>query len=157
MDMSNEEFIDTLNAATNDKNVKKKRRVLIVIGDGELDNKSKLASQASSSDILESSNDSINEGTAEGTTKGTAKGTAMKFDRQEIIEQVKANYGTDNNQMFAVIVTPNAGSTAKNPTIIKELCNDESHLHRFTEAEFSAGMQKALDDIASKILAGMES
>merc|ERR1712048_1542472 len=49
-------------------------------------------------------------------------------------------------------------STDDNSTIIKELCNGEkTHLHRLTEAEFSAGMQKALDDIASKILAGTES
>merc|ERR1712048_263366 len=146
-DMSNEKFINKLNAATNDKPVKnvvwEKRRVLIIITDDEWDINSQRASVKSTSGSTSALNDSINEGAAK---------------RQAIIDQVKANYGTDNDQMFAVIVTPNAKSTENNATIIKELCNGEkSHLHRLTEAEFSAGMQKALDDIASKILAGTES
>jgi len=144
-DMSNEKFINKLNAATNDKPVKnvvwEKRRVLIIITDDEWDINSQRASVKGSTS--ESLNDSINEGAAK---------------RQAIIDQVHANYGKGNDQMFAVIVTPNAKSTENNSTIIKELCNGEkTHLHRLTEAEFSAGMQKALDDIASKILAGTES
>merc|ERR1712048_716434 len=145
-DMSNEKFIKKLEAATNDKPVKnivwEKRRVLIIITDDEWDINSQRASLRESS-----TDDNLNNSRNEGAVK-----------RQEIIDQVHERYGQTNDQMFAVIVTPNAKSTENNATIIKELCNGEkSHLHRLTEAEFSAGMQKALDDIASKILAGTES
>merc|ERR1711908_176569 len=51
-------------------------------------------------------NDSITEGAAR---------------RQQIIDQVHAKYGQANDQMFAVIVTPNEKSTENNSTIIKEL------------------------------------
>jgi len=145
-DMSNDKFVNKLNNATNDKPTKnvvwEKRRVLIVITDDEWDiNNERASLNESTSDA--SLNDSITEGAAR---------------RQQIIDQVHAKYGQANDQMFAVIVTPNEKSTENNATIIKELCNGApSHLHRLTEAHFTSGMQKALDDISSTILAGTES
>lgn len=146
-DMSNTKFVNQLNNATYQPDVKnvvwQKRRVLVVITDDEWDINNERAS------LSESALDaSLNQST----------GAAA---RDAVIQQVKRVYGKEGgamNQMFAVIVTPSATKTERKDKIVGELCDgQESHFIALEEANFEGGMRKALNDISKKILDGTNS
>jgi len=146
-DMSNPKFVNQLNNATYQPDVKnviwQKRRVLVVITDDEWDINNERAS--------------LSESTLDASLNESAGAAA----RDAVIKQLKSVYGTEGgamNQMFAVIVTPSATKTERRDKVIGELCDGEaSHLYDLTEANFDAGMKDALEKISAQILADTNS
>merc|ERR1712150_338031 len=111
-----------------------KRRVLVVITDDEWDINNERAS--------------LSESALDGDLNESVGATA----RQDCINRVKKVYGKEGgamNQMYAVIVTPAATKTERRDKIVGELCDgQDSHLIALEEANFEAGMRKALNDIS---------
>lgn len=141
-DMSNDQFVQKLDNATNAPNIQnvvwKKKRVLVVITDDEWDVGMERASLSES-----------------GLNLSTASTSSSGVQRDAVIEQVKQVYGGADNDMFAIIVTPSEIKTESTTRVVNDLCNgNQSNLIELTENDFTDGMEKALNSIAQKILNG---
>lgn len=141
-DMSNDQFVNKLDNATNAPNIQnvvwKKKRVLVVITDDEWDVGMERASLSES-----------------GLNLSTASTQSSGVQRDAVIDQVKSVYGGAGNDMFAIIVTPSEIKTESNARIVNDLCNGNASNHfQLTENDFTDGMERILNEIAAKVLAG---